>query len=145
MLARDGETQLVIAPDEKTYAYLKGRRHAPRGALWDQALAHWKTLPSDPGARFEQFHKSDHRAAAFVTVSSVSSLIVRPICPGNTGAMFTSLTTTTKLFVALNAGTPLSVTTVVNVFVLGPCASVGVHVITPALLIPAFPGGFTKL
>jgi len=44
----------MVAPDEKTYAYLKGRRHAPQGALWDQALAHWRTLPSDPDARFDR-------------------------------------------------------------------------------------------
>lgn len=44
----------MVAPDEKTYAYVKGRRHAPQGALWDQALAHWKTLPSDPEARFDR-------------------------------------------------------------------------------------------
>jgi 3-isopropylmalate/(R)-2-methylmalate dehydratase large subunit len=54
----------MIAPDEKTYAWLEGRRHAPRGALWDQALAHWKTLPSDPGARFDLEHAIDCSALA---------------------------------------------------------------------------------
>ncbi len=49
----------MIAPDEKTYAYLKGRRHAPSGALWDQALAHWKTLPSAADARFDLEHFID--------------------------------------------------------------------------------------
>ena len=44
----------MVAPDEKTYDYLKGRRHAPKGALWDQALAHWKTLPSDADAKIRQ-------------------------------------------------------------------------------------------
>lgn len=44
----------MVAPDEKTYAYVKGRRHAPQGALWDQALAHWKTLASDADARFDR-------------------------------------------------------------------------------------------
>jgi 3-isopropylmalate/(R)-2-methylmalate dehydratase large subunit len=44
----------MIAPDEKTFAYLKGRPYAPAGALWDQALAFWKTIPSDPGARFDR-------------------------------------------------------------------------------------------
>src|SRR6185369_13769084 len=46
----------MIAPDEKTYAFLKGRRHAPKGALWDQALAHWKTLPTEAGAKFDAEH-----------------------------------------------------------------------------------------
>jgi 3-isopropylmalate/(R)-2-methylmalate dehydratase large subunit len=54
----------MIAPDEKTYAFLKGRRHAPAGALWEQALAHWKTLPTDTGARFDKEHAIDCSALA---------------------------------------------------------------------------------
>ncbi len=42
----------LIAPDEKTFAYLKGRPMAPQGALWEQALAYWRTLPSDAGATY---------------------------------------------------------------------------------------------
>jgi len=44
----------MVAPDETTYAYLKGRPFAPAGAAWDQALAHWRSLPSDPGAAFDR-------------------------------------------------------------------------------------------
>jgi len=44
----------LIAPDEKTYAYLQGRPHAPKGAAWESALAWWKTLPSDPGAKYDE-------------------------------------------------------------------------------------------
>jgi 3-isopropylmalate dehydratase large subunit len=43
----------LIAPDEKTFAYLKDRPMAPKGEQWDQAVAYWKTLPSDPGARYD--------------------------------------------------------------------------------------------
>jgi 3-isopropylmalate/(R)-2-methylmalate dehydratase large subunit len=43
----------LIAPDETTFAYVKGRPHAPKGAAWEAALAYWKTLPSDPGARYD--------------------------------------------------------------------------------------------
>jgi len=43
----------MVAPDEKTYAYLEGRRHAPKGALWTRAVAHWRTLPSEEDARFD--------------------------------------------------------------------------------------------
>ena len=43
----------MIAPDETTFAYLKGRPYAPQGAQWDEALAFWRTLPSDPGAHFD--------------------------------------------------------------------------------------------
>ncbi len=43
----------LIAPDDITFDYLKGRPHAPKGAAWEQALAWWKTLPSDPGAKYD--------------------------------------------------------------------------------------------
>jgi 3-isopropylmalate/(R)-2-methylmalate dehydratase large subunit len=43
----------MVAPDETTFAYLKGRPFAPSGAQWDAAVAHWRTLPSDPDARFD--------------------------------------------------------------------------------------------
>jgi 3-isopropylmalate/(R)-2-methylmalate dehydratase large subunit len=44
----------MVAPDEKTFAYLKGRPKAPKGALWDQAVAYWSQLHSDEGAHFDQ-------------------------------------------------------------------------------------------
>lgn len=44
----------LIAPDDITYAYLAGRPFAPKGALWDEALADWRKLPTDPGAQFER-------------------------------------------------------------------------------------------
>ncbi|HNB25819.1 MAG TPA: 3-isopropylmalate dehydratase large subunit, partial [Alphaproteobacteria bacterium] len=43
----------LIAPDETTFAYLKGRPMAPKGGAWEQAVAFWKSLPSDPGARYD--------------------------------------------------------------------------------------------
>lgn len=44
----------MIAPDDTTYQYLHGRRYAPQGAEWDKALAFWRGLPSDAGARFDR-------------------------------------------------------------------------------------------
>jgi 3-isopropylmalate/(R)-2-methylmalate dehydratase large subunit len=44
----------MIAPDETTYAYLKGRPRAPQGAAWELALAEWRTLPTDEGAVFDR-------------------------------------------------------------------------------------------
>src|SRR4051812_3945677 len=49
----------MIAPDETTFAYLKGRPRAPQGAAWDKAVAAWKSLPSDPGATFDREEKFD--------------------------------------------------------------------------------------
>ena len=43
----------VIAPDETTFAYLQGRPMAPKAGAWEQAVAYWRTLPSDPGATYE--------------------------------------------------------------------------------------------
>ena len=44
----------LIAPDETSFAYVKGRPMAPEGAAWDKALAWWKTLPSDDGAHYDR-------------------------------------------------------------------------------------------
>jgi len=44
----------MVAPDDVTYAYLQGRPLAPSGAAWDQALKHWRTLPSDVEAHFDR-------------------------------------------------------------------------------------------
>lgn len=44
----------MIAPDETTFAYLKGAPHAPSGEEWDEAVEYWRTLPSDPDAKFDK-------------------------------------------------------------------------------------------
>ena len=44
----------LVAPDETTFAYLKGRPMAPSGQAWDDAVAYWRTLPSDPGAVYDK-------------------------------------------------------------------------------------------
>jgi 3-isopropylmalate/(R)-2-methylmalate dehydratase large subunit len=43
----------MVAPDETTFEYVKGRPHAPQGEDWEKALAYWKTLPTDEGAAFD--------------------------------------------------------------------------------------------
>src|SRR5579864_2573392 len=49
----------MVAPDDKTYAYLKDRPKSPKGALWDEARRHWDTLHSDEGAHFDREVKLD--------------------------------------------------------------------------------------
>src|ERR1700760_2441793 len=44
----------MVAPDEKTYDYIRGRRYAPQGEMWEQAVAAWRQLPSDPDAVFDK-------------------------------------------------------------------------------------------
>jgi 3-isopropylmalate/(R)-2-methylmalate dehydratase large subunit len=52
----------MIAPDEVTFEYLKGRPRAPQGAAWDKAVAAWRTLASDPGASYDREEKFDAAA-----------------------------------------------------------------------------------
>jgi 3-isopropylmalate/(R)-2-methylmalate dehydratase large subunit len=59
-----GSRSGFVSPDDKTYAYLAGRPYAPRGAEWDAALAHWRTLPSDEDAVFDQELSVDCSAIA---------------------------------------------------------------------------------
>ena len=44
----------IIAPDETTFAYMKGRQFAPKGQQWDDAVAYWKTLKTDDDAQFDK-------------------------------------------------------------------------------------------
>jgi len=53
MSVEGGAKAGFIAPDEKTYEYLKDKPKAPRGKAWDQAMRHWETLRSDDGAHFD--------------------------------------------------------------------------------------------
>lgn len=48
-----------IAPDEKTYEFVKGRPKAPKGKLWDEAMRYWQSLPTDDGAHFDREVKLD--------------------------------------------------------------------------------------
>ncbi|PFG28832.1 3-isopropylmalate dehydratase large subunit [Corynebacterium renale] len=58
----------MIAPDETTFEYLKGRELAPKGQDWDDAVAYWKTLPTDEGATFDTVVHIDGSALTpFVT------------------------------------------------------------------------------
>ena len=58
----------MVAPDETTFAYLKGRPYAPKGATWDTAVAYWRTLPSDPEATFDrEVHLDAGEIAPMVT------------------------------------------------------------------------------
>ncbi|WP_375250555.1 3-isopropylmalate dehydratase large subunit [Sphingomonas sp.] len=54
MSIEGGARSGMIAPDDVTFAYLKGRPMAPEGADWDKAVAWWRTLPSDAGARYDK-------------------------------------------------------------------------------------------
>lgn len=54
MAIEAGARSGMVAPDEKTFEYLKGRPYAPKGADWDAAVQSWRALPSDPGAPYDR-------------------------------------------------------------------------------------------
>lgn len=53
MTVEAGSRAGIVAPDETTFAYLEGRPHAPTGEQWETERAYWRTLHTDPGARFD--------------------------------------------------------------------------------------------
>jgi homoaconitase/3-isopropylmalate dehydratase large subunit len=65
---------MQIAPDDVTFAYLKDRPMAPSGPMWDQAVAHWRTLRSDPDAHFDKVVMIEGKDIA-PTVTWYSTLI----------------------------------------------------------------------
>jgi 3-isopropylmalate/(R)-2-methylmalate dehydratase large subunit len=72
-----GARAAMVAPDDTTFAYLKGRRFAPAGADWDRAVAHWRTLASDPGAQYDKIVEIDAaQLAPFVTWGTNPGMVV---------------------------------------------------------------------
>ncbi len=69
----------MIAPDEITFAYLEGRRFAPHGAEWDEALSYWRTLTSDDGAIFDTTIEVDADAIAPHVTWGTSPGMVVPV------------------------------------------------------------------
>ena len=64
MTIEAGARSGIIAPDDKTIEYCAGRPYAPKEALWDEAVAFWRTLPSDDDARFDREVTLDGNAIA---------------------------------------------------------------------------------
>ena len=54
MAIEHGARAGLIAPDDKTFAYVEGRPYAPKGAEWDKAVAWWRSLATDPGAKYDK-------------------------------------------------------------------------------------------
>ena len=67
----------MIAPDETTFAYIKGRRFAPSGKEWDVAVARWRQLSSDPGSKYDTVLEIDaSELAPFVTWGTNPGMVV---------------------------------------------------------------------
>ena len=118
----------MIAPDETTFGYLEGRPHAPRGDMWERALAFWKTLPSDPGAAFDREVALDARAIVPTVTWGTSPQDALPITgrvpdpsatadPVRRASMERALS-----YMGLVPGTPLTEVRVDRVFI-GSCTN----------------------
>ena len=69
----------LIAPDETTFAYIKGRPYAPKDADWDAAVANWRNLPSDPDAVFDRETRIDADEIAPMVTWGTSPEQVLPV------------------------------------------------------------------
>ncbi|HZH26632.1 MAG TPA: 3-isopropylmalate dehydratase large subunit [Azospirillaceae bacterium] len=118
----------LIAPDETTFAYLKGRPMAPKAGAWEQAVAHWRTLPSDEGATYDKEVVLDAREIAPQVTWGTSPQDVLPVTakvpdpaevgdPNKRAAMERALA-----YMGLTPGTPLSQVPVDKVFI-GSCTN----------------------
>ena len=79
MAIEGGARAGLIAPDEKTFEYCKGRPHAPKGAAWEQAVEYWKTLFTDEGADFDKLIEINGDDIAPVVTWGTSPEDVLPI------------------------------------------------------------------
>ena len=72
-----GARAAMVAPDETTFAYVKGRRFAPQGADWEKAVAAWRALASDPGAVYDKVITLDAvQLVPFVTWGTNPGMVV---------------------------------------------------------------------
>ncbi len=118
----------LIAPDETTFNYLKGRDHAPKGADWDAAVAYWKTLRSDADAHFDvQVDLPADSLAPFVTWGTnpgqgvaLNDLVPNPAEIKDEAAR--SSAERALVYMDLKAGTPMKQIKVDTVF-LGSCTN----------------------
>jgi 3-isopropylmalate/(R)-2-methylmalate dehydratase large subunit len=118
----------LIAPDETTFAYLKGRKFSPAGADWDKAVAEWSKLPSDPGAKFDRELTIDAATLAPYVSWGTSPGMVAPV----TDAVPDPAAAETEIerkgferaleYMNLKAGTPLEEVLIDRVFI-GSCTN----------------------
>ena len=118
----------LIAPDETTFNYLKGRDHAPKGADWDAAVAYWKTLKSDADAHFDvQVDLPADSLAPFVTwgTNPGQGVALNDVVPNPADIKDEAARSSAEralVYMDLKAGTPMKQIKVDTVF-LGSCTN----------------------
>jgi 3-isopropylmalate/(R)-2-methylmalate dehydratase large subunit len=108
----------LIAPDETTFSWLKGRPYAPRDSAWDKAVAFWRTLRSDEGARFDREVSLDVGALAPQVTWGTSPQDVIDV----TGRVPESAARRSLDYMGLTAGQSIVGTTIDKVFI-GSCTN----------------------
>lgn len=118
----------MVAPDETTFEYIKGRPHAPQGADWDAAVEYWKTLPTDEGATFD--------AEVFINADELEPFVTWGTNPGQGASLSGTVPNPADIadpnerasaeraleYMALTPGTPLKEIPVDVVF-MGSCTN----------------------
>ncbi|WP_416832284.1 MAG: 3-isopropylmalate dehydratase large subunit [Erythrobacter sp.] len=118
----------LVAPDETTFAYLKGRPMAPKGAAWDHAVAYWKTLHTDTGAQFDKSVVIDAADIAPTVTWGTSPEDVVPISgvvpsPESFADESRRAAAAKSLdYMGLEPGTPMTQVPIENVFI-GSCTN----------------------
>jgi 3-isopropylmalate/(R)-2-methylmalate dehydratase large subunit len=128
MAIEGGARSGLIAPDEKTFAYLKGRPYAPAGEDWDKAVAWWKSLATDPGATFDKslvIRAEDIQPTVTWGTSPEDTLAIGGVVPAPEDFADASKRDAVKVsldYMGLMPGTRLSDVEVQNVFI-GSCTN----------------------
>src|SRR5437773_2893485 len=118
----------MVAPDETTFAYIKGRRFAPQGADWDAAASHWRSLASDAGAKYDAVVEINAaELAPFVTWGTNPGMVVPitarvPELPTNGNANDRANAQRMLEYMGLQPGTPIEQIRLDRVFI-GSCTN----------------------
>ena len=118
----------MIAPDEKTFEYIRGREFAPQGAAFDAAVARWKQLPTDPGAKYDK--------SLVFKAADISPQVTWGTNPGQVAPVTSKVPNPAQLgdeteqksaaraleYMGLTAGTPLTDVKIDRVFI-GSCTN----------------------
>jgi 3-isopropylmalate/(R)-2-methylmalate dehydratase large subunit len=118
----------MIAPDDTTFEYLAGRRFAPEGSSWDDAVAWWRTLPSDEGAQYDRVVEIDASALApFVTWGTNPGMVAPvtghvPDPQDASSAADRDALSRALAYMGLGAGTPIEEIAIDRVFI-GSCTN----------------------
>jgi 3-isopropylmalate/(R)-2-methylmalate dehydratase large subunit len=112
----------MIAPDETTYSYLKGRPRAPSGAAWERALERWRALPSDPGAAFDREVNFDGNAIEPMVTYGTNPGMVTTVSGSIPAAREDPVFNKALAYMGLRAGEPIG-NQPVNVVFIGSCTN----------------------